>query len=330
MVQKSKVRRMASPSTPLPERIGRARKEGRFQQALELTRQLYKQDPAEESLALLRQVSFERGEQLRSQGQLQEAAQTFSNIVDMGGPPDFQRVLLEKLAACGRIPTALDTGRAPRRPATSHENARPRRPTMPCRKGTGTLLPAEFQPHFDAIVQAFAHAEAGKDEEARRESSVDRSDVAVPGVADPAARLAGLLCGRRRARPGKLAKVEPGAFAGPIWRRRCVLASIPPFVPLSPRRRKPSCGSNSMSCRGPAGCRSCAPSRPMLAQRGKMAQAFRQMEGLLPALRQQSSPLLPRLAACFRWAVIQDGNLRTSDASCAFSGRRPTTANCIA
>ena len=47
--------------------------------------------------------------------------------------------------------------------------------------------------------------------------------------------------------------------------------------------------------------------RAALADKNKMPSAFRQAEALLPALRQEAPHLLPRLAACFYWAVLETG-----------------------
>ncbi len=44
-----------------------------------------------------------------------------------------------------------------------------------------------------------------------------------------------------------------------------------------------------------------------LADKHQLASAFRQAEGLLPALRQEAPHLLARLAACFYWAILDTG-----------------------
>src|SRR5688572_22469957 len=76
---------------PLPERIDRARREARLQQALELSRQLYKQEPSEAHLDLLRQVTFERGQQLEEHKHTKDAVTLYANAADMGGPEQFRR-----------------------------------------------------------------------------------------------------------------------------------------------------------------------------------------------------------------------------------------------
>jgi tetratricopeptide (TPR) repeat protein len=44
-----------------------------------------------------------------------------------------------------------------------------------------------------------------------------------------------------------------------------------------------------------------------LAHKGKMPAALRQVEALLPALRQEAPHLVPRLAACFYWHILETG-----------------------
>ena len=62
----------ASPADLRP-RIERARQEGRFQQALDLAKQLHKYEPTPDHLELLKEVYLGRARQLRSQGQTRDA-----------------------------------------------------------------------------------------------------------------------------------------------------------------------------------------------------------------------------------------------------------------
>src|SRR4029077_15192902 len=64
---------------PLGERLQKARSEGRTQQALELAKQLAKQEPTPEHRELLRSVTFERGCQLLSEGKQRDAIVVFQN-----------------------------------------------------------------------------------------------------------------------------------------------------------------------------------------------------------------------------------------------------------
>ena len=71
---------------PLSERIQKARSEGRTQQALELSKQLAKQEPTQEHRELLRAVTFERGCQLLSDGKQREAIVVFQNALAFEAP----------------------------------------------------------------------------------------------------------------------------------------------------------------------------------------------------------------------------------------------------
>jgi tetratricopeptide (TPR) repeat protein len=305
VAHKSKLRGTITPSTPLPERIGRARKEGRFQQALELTRQFYKQDPTEESLALLRQVSFERGEQLQSQGYLKEAAQTFSNILDMGGPPELKRKLIDKLAACGAVAPAMNLAEQ-LGDTQVRANLTGVAADLAVRKGDRSLVSVDAQPQFDAVVQAFAQAEAGKDEEAR-------ATLQVIGLSSPFMEwrilLRGLLAyyanddaraleNWQRLNPQRL----PARLAAPLrfGIDESYRAAQPPSTQTALRQQLDRLqGSGTVP-----GLRTI---QAQLTQKDKLGQAFRHIEGLLPTLRQQAPHLIPRLAACFRWSVIDVG-----------------------
>ena len=74
---------------------------------LDLVRQLVKQQPTEQHRELLRQVTLERGQHLQAQGMLKDAATVFTNLLTMGGTPEFLAVAAENLAACGAVSPAL-------------------------------------------------------------------------------------------------------------------------------------------------------------------------------------------------------------------------------
>ncbi len=90
-----------STAAPLPNRIARARAEGRTQQALELTNQLVKQFPSPEHDELLRQVLLERGIQLQQQGHTRDAANVFGNALNRGGSAEYRAQIAQHLADCG-------------------------------------------------------------------------------------------------------------------------------------------------------------------------------------------------------------------------------------
>src|ERR1700730_6855621 len=96
-----------APERPLSERIDKARREGRTQQALELTRALWRYEPTDAHRELLRQVTLERGQQLQAQGLFRDAATVYHNALTMGGPAEFLATLAQRLAACGAVAPAL-------------------------------------------------------------------------------------------------------------------------------------------------------------------------------------------------------------------------------
>ena len=86
--------RRGTAEIPAPNVEARARKalqEGRTQQALELAKQLYKQEPTEQHRSLLRHAYVERARQLQIQGKVQDAATVYENLLNLG-PADRQEL----------------------------------------------------------------------------------------------------------------------------------------------------------------------------------------------------------------------------------------------
>ena len=321
VAHKSKTRGTATSSVPLSERIVRARYEGRFQHALELARQQYKQDPSEANLALVRQVSFERGQQLQAQGQLTEAATVFGNCVDMGGPPEFQRKLAEKLAACGNLSRSLtlmqsagDSQSIGKVLASAVDQA--------VSQGRRQMLPADLQPQFDNLLQAFAQAEAGHDEQV---GTLLQSIGLQSPFMEWRTLLRGLLA--------YYAKDDQRAME--IWQRldpkRLPARLAAPLrfgLDAGYRAAQAPAAQNLLRQQFDrlqgvglvAGLRSV---QALLTQEDRMPQAFRLIEGHVAALRKQAPDLVARLAACFRWAIIDVGNPEDQDRYARLFGTPP-------
>lgn len=307
MAHKSKLRGSPPALAFLPQRIDRARREGRYQQALELSRQLYKQDPSEVNLGLLRQATFERGQQLESQKQIKEAATVYGNAAEMGGAPDFQRQVVERLAACGAAAQAqalaakLGDGQLAVRLQGFVVDAALRQGPA----GRAQLAP-DLQAQFDAILQAFQHAEAGQDEPAR-------SALQVIGLQSPFLEWRVLLRGLlayyqnddqralenwQRLDPQRL----PARLAAPLR------FGIDPAY----RAAQPPAGQNHLRqqlerVQGSGLVPSLRNLQAMLSREDNLAPAFRQAEGLLASLRREAPDLVAQLAACFRWAIVEVG-----------------------
>ena len=306
VAHKFKTRGSAASMVPLPQRIGRARSEGRFQQALELARQQYKHDPSEANLALLRQVSFERGQQLQERGQLQDAATVFGNAADMGGPPEFQRLVAEKLAACGNLARSMTLMQGTADP-TAIGAALAAAVDQAVAQGKRHILPPDLQPQFDSMIQAFAQAEAGHDEQAR-------TLLQPIGLQSPFLEWRTLLRGLL----AYYAKDDQRAIE--IWQRldpkRLPARLAAPLrfgIDASYRTAQAPLAQNLLrhqfdrlqGVNVVAGLRNI---QAFLTQEEKLPQAFRLVEGFIAALRQQFPDLAVRLAACFRWAIIDCGD----------------------
>src|SRR5262249_12295681 len=101
----------AAPASPaqLRPRIDRATREGRFQQALELAKQLYKNEPTPDHKALLLHTYLSRARQLHTTGYLHDAVTVLKAGLDVDGadPAWLEKAALE-LADCGDLDTAQD------------------------------------------------------------------------------------------------------------------------------------------------------------------------------------------------------------------------------
>ncbi len=153
---------------PLSERIQKARAEGRTQQALELAKQLAKQEPTADNQQLLRTIIFERGCQLLNDGKIRDAIVVFNNARALEAPPEFHAAVAGKFAQLGDIVTALAMFEklpdCPER-AKAFEQAVDAALT----KGVAgrALLPPDLHAAFDAVLAAFGHVEKGEDDAAR-------------------------------------------------------------------------------------------------------------------------------------------------------------------
>jgi len=83
-------------------RAQHAASEGRFQQALELAKQVFKHEPSAENKAFLREVYLGRARQLRSQGYTCDARTVLENALPLAGDdPACLETLAHELARCG-------------------------------------------------------------------------------------------------------------------------------------------------------------------------------------------------------------------------------------
>jgi tetratricopeptide (TPR) repeat protein len=293
--------------TEIGARIRRAEAEGRFQQALELAKSLYKDDPAPPHKDLLLKMLLGRARQLRSEGRTRDAASTLENAIDLDPDRGWYEQVAQELAACGQAGKALellrpypDSAALPRVLAQAADAA-----LAQGRAGRDTL-PEGLRGQLDLVLHASAHAEAGRDEEAR--AALQGIGLQSPFL-EWKVLLRGLLAYYRkddvRARENwqRLdADRLPARLAAPLR-----LTIDPAF-----RAAQPPATQNTLQHHADRLLQSglVQPLRAVqaaLANERQLAQAFRQAENLLPALRREAPQLVPRLAACFYWTVINSG-----------------------
>ena len=144
-------------------------REGRFQQALELTKQLYKAEPTPAHQEMLRQAYLGRARQLRTQGQIRDAVTVLhaALAVDRTTPVWLEQVA-EELARCGEVNRALELlAQAPESAALAYVMAGAADAALQRETAGRALLPVSLDADFDRILLAFQQVEAGKDDDAR-------------------------------------------------------------------------------------------------------------------------------------------------------------------
>ncbi len=302
-------RHTPAPLSPalLKSRAEKALGEGRTQQALELARILFKLDPAPPHKELLRRALLERARQLRTQGHLRDAATVLENAAQFDGDPSFLEPLAQELAACGEVQKALRLiEKVPGSPALPQIMGHAVDAAL--RKGQAgrNVLPEALRPQFDLVVQAFAHAEAGRDEETR--TALQGIGLQSPFL-EWKVLLRGLLVYYQNDDPRAL---ENWQRLNP-QRLPCRVAA-PLRFGIDPAYRTAQPAAAQAALQAQADQHQGSGLVPMLrgvqraiANDRQLPQAFRQTEQLLAALHKEAPHLVPRLAACFYWAVVSHG-----------------------
>jgi tetratricopeptide (TPR) repeat protein len=292
----------------LRARAERARAEGRYQQALELVKDLHKAEPTPEHRELLKDTYLGRARQLRAQGQLRDAV----NLLEVAARLDehdtpWRGRLAAELARSGEPTRALalmkdvpDDSFPPGLLAHLADAAVPQGPA-----GREALPPA-LRPDLDRVLEVFAHLEAGRDDSAREA-------FGGVGLRSPFAEWKLLLRGLQayyqnddsralenwqRLDPERL----PAHLAAPFRFR-----VDPAFRSAQPPATQAALQAQLDRLEGPTPLPQLRNLRAALADRENLAPAFRHAEALLPALRAQAPHLVGRLASCFYWAVVDSG-----------------------
>jgi tetratricopeptide (TPR) repeat protein len=299
-------RKPTAAEKPLTHRIAKARKEGRTQQALELARELVKNEPTDANRDLLRQVILERGHQLHVQGRDRDAATVYQNALALGGPPEFIGTAAQRLAMCGGVAPALAAMQRLTDPAARQRILQAATDAAVGQGPAGkAALPAELHGGFDLVQQAAAHYDAGRDEDAR-------ATLQGIGLQSPFLEwklfLRGLIAyvARDDARAlenwQRLSKGRLPFALGALMR-----AGIDPaFLASQPPGSQRMLRTRLMHQQGVA-------SAPLLQEiktllHGEsLGPAFRKAEQAVPMLRREHPDLAARLGQCFFWAVVDHG-----------------------
>jgi tetratricopeptide (TPR) repeat protein len=169
-------------------------------------------------------------------------------------------------------------------------------------------LPEALRGQHDLIIRAFGLAEAGEDEPARE-------TLQGIGLQSPFLEwklfLRGLIAYYQNDDARALENWQrlsterlPARLVAPL---RYLIDSQ--FRLANPPEAQAYLQQHADRLQGSALVRQLRALQPQLADAKRLAQAFRGVEGLMPALKQQAPRLVPRLAHCFYWAVINHGGL---------------------
>lgn len=292
----------------LRARVQRAQAEGRFQSALDLAKQLHRQEPTPEHRDLLRQVYLGRARQLRAQGHSRDAITVLETAQRLEGAPlAWQEQVAAELARSGAVAAALaQLDRLGETPGASRVRALIADAAVDGPTASRAALPEAMRADLDAVLTAFAKLEAGDDEGARMalqalglRSSFLEWKLLLRGLqaywtSDDARALENWQRLDAERLPAQLA--APYRFAiDPAFR-----AAQPPATQAVLQRRLDVLQGSVLLPQ----LRSL---RAEMENKRSLAQAFRLAEGLLPALKQQAPHLVPRLASCMYWAAIITG-----------------------
>ena len=289
-------------------RVNKAVREGRFQQALELAKQLQKQEPTAEHAELLRTTYLGRARQLRSQGYTRDAVTVLQAALLHGGQDvAWLGHVAQELAACGQVRQALDMLKGqPESPAHAQVLAHAADTALQQEAAGRALLPPVLHADFDRILTACAQLEAGQDEQAKE--TLQGISLRSPFL-EWKVLLRGLLAYYQKDDVRALENWQrlnserlPARLAAPL---RFAIDSA--YRTAQPPATQTVLQKQADRFQGSTLAQQLRAVQAALATGKSLANAFRQAEILLPLLRQEAPHLVTRLAACFYWTIIMSG-----------------------
>jgi tetratricopeptide (TPR) repeat protein len=291
----------------LKARVERAMSEGRFQTALELAKSLFKQERSPVHQELVQKATLGRARQLRTQGHTRDAAVVLDNATHLSDSPAWLQQVAEEYAACGEPQKALNLlSRVPGAAGQPRVLGQLADAALRQGKAGRNQLPDALKEQFDLILQTFAHAEAGQDDAAR--AALQGIGLQSPFL-EWKLLLRGLLAyyqkddaraveNWQRLDPERL----PARLAAPL--RFNLDAS---YRTAQPPTTQTTLQQQADRLQGSGLVQPLRAVQAAMANEQHLPQAFRLAENLLPALRREAAHLVPRLASCFYWTIIDHG-----------------------
>jgi tetratricopeptide (TPR) repeat protein len=277
-------------------------------QGLDFAKQVYKAEPNAENRTVLFNAYVGRAGELRRQNKLRDAVTTLQNAVGLvDADPGRLTVLGQELSACGEARQALGLlQQIPDSPARLEMLSRAADAAVRQEAQGRSTLPEEMRADFDKVMQTFTQLETGQDEAAREtlQAISLRSPFAewklfLRGLQayytkDDARAIENWQRLNAERLPARLA-APLRALIDPAYRHAQPPASQ--SILQKQQDRLQDQGLSPFLRRIQAA----------LADDGKLQEAFRTLETVLPALRQQAPDFVPRLGMCFYWAIANLG-----------------------
>jgi tetratricopeptide (TPR) repeat protein len=282
--------------------------EGRFQQALELARQLNKQEASTANADLLQKAAMGRAQQLLKSGHLSDARSVLESVAQTPGATlAWQEDVAEELAKCGAVREALDLlTQIPQSQAQVRVLGHAADWAMQLGASGRAQLPESLHGPFGLLLNAFRQVEQGQDEAAREtlqgiglQSPFLEWKVLLRGLMayyqkDDVRAVENWQRLSQDRLPARL--IAPLRFQIDAAYRRAQVPEV--------QNRLQKLGDRFQDSSLVPPLRSL---QAVLADTEQLPRAFRLAESLLPALRAEAPHLVPRLASCFFWAIVSNG-----------------------
>jgi tetratricopeptide (TPR) repeat protein len=296
------------PAVDLAARVRKALEEGRTQQALELSKALFHQEPTAQNRELVCCAYLARARELRERGHQRDSLTVLRAAVNFqDDDPAWLGKVAEQLAQSGGISAALDLAARAGDPAI-RERVLARAADSAVQQGSigREALPEECRADFDRVLQAFTLSESGQDDAAREALN-------GVGLRSPFLEWKLLIRGvmayhfgdddRARENWQRLdADRLPARLAAPL--RQAIDA---PFRTAQPAAAQTVLRGQFDRLQGSILPDRLRTLRTLLVGDGNLGPAFREAEALLPELRRLDPTLVERLARVFYWTMLGTG-----------------------